>query len=255
MTAARAASHTRTAAARRTPTLRAASQLLLAFVTLVAATAGGALLLTVAENGTSSLHTLVIDIAIPSAIVIAAAAAAAVMVGAWSMAKGILLGLAFGALSTAGLELVRNIGFYEFNSMPGQLPELMGVLITNRIMDGPDLASNLIGWADHVWNGAAFGVIYAVIVGGFPRRRSHWVGAAMGAAYGLALGTGFLLSPVSRATGAGIFGSIFGAKYVIRGQGSVDEEGTRWTPADIPPFPPGARPGGIAGRGQRVQRA
>ncbi len=148
-------------------------------------------------------------------IAAAAAVAAAAMVGARSMAKGILLGLAFGALSTAGLELVRNIGFYEFNSMPGQLPELMGVLITNRIMDGPDLASNLIGWADHVWNGAAFGVTYAVIVGGFPRRRSHWVGAAMGAAYGLALGTGFLLSPVSRATGAGIFGSIIGAKYVI----------------------------------------
>lgn len=196
-------------------TVRTAAQVLLALVVLVAATAGGALLLAVAENGSSSLHTLVIEIAIPSAIVIGAAGAAAAMIGARRLAKGIILGLAFGALSTAGLELVRNIGFYQFNSMPGQLPELMGVLITNRIMDGPDLASNLIGWADHVWNGAAFGVTYAVIVGGFPRRRSHWIGAGMGAIYGLALGTGFLLSPVSRATGAGIFGSILGAKYVI----------------------------------------
>jgi hypothetical protein len=113
------------------------------------------------------------------------------------------------------LELVRNIGFYEFNSMPGQLPELMGVLITNRIMLGPDLASNIIGWGDHVWNGALFGVTYILLLGGAPRRKRHWYGAGLGAVFGLVIGTGFLLSPVSRATGAGIFGSIFGAKYVV----------------------------------------
>lgn len=194
---------------------RSLLQLALAGVVLAAATAGGAVLLAIAENGNASLETLVLDVAIPAAGLIVLVAAASRLLGLRSLTRAILLGLLFGTLSTAALELVRNIGFYQFQAMPGQLPELMGVLITNRIMFGPDLASNLVGWLDHIWNGALFGVTFVLLVGGSPRGRSHWYGVGLGVVFGLVLGTGFLLSPVSRATGAGIFGSVLGAKYVV----------------------------------------
>lgn len=89
------------------------------------------------------------------------------------------------------------------------------MLLTNRMMQGPDLASNLAGWGDHAWNGAMFAVPYVLAVGGFPRRGRHWHGAAMGAVYGALLGTGFLLSPVPRALGVGVFGSDFGARFAV----------------------------------------
>jgi hypothetical protein len=185
---------------------------------LLAATLGGALMLAVAENGNASYQTLTLYVTVPASALIFLAAAAARMVGLRSFARAIALGLLFGAISTAGLEVVRNIAFYEFNSMPGQLPELMGVLVTNRIMLGPTIGSDIVGWALHVWNGAAFGVTFALLVGGFPRSsryRSNWYGTGLGVAFGVLVGTGFLASPVSRATGAGIFGSVIGAKYDI----------------------------------------
>lgn len=190
-------------------------RLVLSGVALLAATAGGAILLAVAENGNAALQTLMVDVAAPAAAIVIVLAVSGRLSGNQPLSRAIALGLGFGAVATVGLELVRNIGFYAFDSMPGQLPELMGVLMTGRIMQGPDVVSNLLGWTDHFWNGALFGVIYLVLVGGFPRRRPHWTGASIGVVYGLLLGTGFLASPVSRATGAGLFGSIIGQKYTI----------------------------------------
>lgn len=183
-------------------------------IALLAATLSGEILLAVAENGNASFETLILYVALPALAVLALTTAAGAALGLQRFVRGVLLGAAFGALATVALELVRNVGFYEFNSMPGQLPELMGVLMTNRIMDGPDLLSNVLGWADHFWNGATLGITYALLLGGAPRHRSHWYGAGAGALFGLVVGTGFLASPVSRATGAGLFGSIFGMKYV-----------------------------------------
>lgn len=191
------------------------AQLALTGVVLLAATAGGALTLAIAENGNASYQALTLYVTVPASVAIFLAAGVARVAGLASFARAVVLGLAFGAASTAGLELVRNIGFYEFGSMPGQLPELMGVLVTNRIMLGPTIGSDIVGWALHVWNGALFGVTFALLAGGSPRRKGHWHGAALGLAFGLVIGTGFLASPVSRATGAGIFGSVMGAKYVI----------------------------------------
>lgn len=94
---------------------------------------------------------------------------------------------------------------------------LMGVLLRDQIMQGPDTASNIAGWTYHVWNSGMFGVTYAVLLGGFPFRRfgGAVAGTLMGTGYGLALGTGFLLSPVPKAVGAGVFGTDFGAKFAI----------------------------------------
>ncbi len=55
------------------------------------------------------------------------------------------------------------------------------------------------------------------MLGGFPFHRSGGAvaGTLMGTGYGLALGTGFLLSPVPKTVGAGMFGADFGAKFAI----------------------------------------
>ncbi|MFF0628780.1 hypothetical protein [Streptomyces sp. NPDC004296] len=90
-------------------------------------------------------------------------------------------------------------------------------LLKNQIMQGPDTASNITGWTDHVWNGAMFGITYAVMVGGFPfrKRGGGTAGALMGMAYGLMLGVGFLGSPVPNAVGAGEWGADMWPKFQI----------------------------------------
>lgn len=106
----------------------------------------------------------------------------------------IVSGLAAGAMATIGLEIVRTVGFH-LGGMPGDLPRLLGVLITDRFMLGPSTVSDVLGYAYHFWNGACFGLIFAVILG---RRRLWWpIG------YGILIGAGFLASPAVQAMGVG----------------------------------------------------
>lgn len=91
------------------------------------------------------------------------------------------------------------------------------MLPTGRIVQGPDLASNMAGRGGHAFNGAVFGVILAVLVGGFASHQRGGTGPAtlVGAGYGPLLGTGFLISPVPKAVGAGFFGADFGARFAV----------------------------------------
>jgi hypothetical protein len=109
----------------------------------------------------------------------------------------ILAGAGAGILATAGLEVVRGIS-YHYGGMPGNLPELMGVLLTGRIMEGPNVLSDLAGWGYHFWNGLCFGVIYAIVFG----RRRAWVGIV----YGVLIGFAFLISPAVSSLGIGFMG-------------------------------------------------
>jgi hypothetical protein len=99
------------------------------------------------------------------------------------------------------LEAVRYTGF-RLGYMPGNLPQLMGVLLLDRFALGPSTLSNLAGFAYHFWNGAAFGILFALLLNG----RSRWWGIP----YGLAIGVGFMVSPVVQALGVGYFGVNFG---------------------------------------------
>jgi hypothetical protein len=117
-----------------------------------------------------------------------------------AIARSIVWGALAGALATIPLEAVRISG-YLLGFMPGNLPRLMGVLLLNRFALGPSTASDIAGWAYHFWNGASFGVIYVLIFGAARR----WVGVL----YGIAVGVGFMLSPVVVALGAGYFGLQF----------------------------------------------
>lgn len=196
------------------PRLAAVADLMASTVVLAGATASGALLFAIAQGGYASFPDLVKGWGVAGALAVVVAAVAARIAAGPRLLRAVAVGAVAGIVGTGGLELVREIGFRQFHSMPGDIAMLMGVLLTNRIMDGPDTTSNLAGWADHVWNGAMFGVIFAVLVGGFPRLR-RGVAVLAGIGYGLLLGTGFLLSPVPVAIGAGRFGADFGPRFAV----------------------------------------
>ena len=120
-----------------------------------------------------------------------------------------LVGLLAGVIGTVGLEAVRITSFRAFNGMPGDLPQLLGVLLLNRFMEGPSTFSTVLGYLYHFWNGACFGMIFAIILG---KRRWFW-----GTIYGLLVGTGFLLSPATTALGVGVFASQMPAMQVTVG--------------------------------------
>lgn len=114
------------------------------------------------------------------------------------LTRRILIGAISGVIATVGLEVVRIFGF-KMGWMPGDMPKLLGVLLTNRFMEGPSAGSNILGYAYHYWNGASFGIIYAVLFG----RKPVWWGLI----YALLIGTGFLLSPSVNAMGVGFMGT------------------------------------------------
>ena len=70
---------------------------------------------------------------------------------------------------------------------------------------GPTAASTLGGFAYHFWNGACFGIIFALGRFNLP---GWWA-----IPYGAAVGVGFLISPVVQGLGVGIFGVNFGWQY------------------------------------------
>jgi hypothetical protein len=133
---------------------------------------------------------------LPSIVFLAAIAVFARRGEAW-LSRTIVLGALAGAIATVALEIVRLVGFY-FDYMPGNLPRLMGVLLLDRFALGPSPASDIAGWTYHFWNGASLGIIYSLMLG----TRRRWLGGI----FGLAVGLGFLVSPVVISLGVGYFG-------------------------------------------------
>jgi hypothetical protein len=134
---------------------------------------------------------------IPTVLGVVAIYAVARARGHRRLSNHLAAGAAVGALATVGLEVVR-IASFRLGGMPGDLPRLMGVLLTDRFMAGPSPVSDVLGWAYHFWNGAAFGLVFTLLLG---RRPLGWT-----TIYGLLLGLGFLASPVVKSMGIGPFG-------------------------------------------------
>jgi hypothetical protein len=114
-----------------------------------------------AQAGYSTLHDLASLAIIPAAILLVLAWAYLRNSSAAGLAGLIRDGAIAGALATVALEAVRYSGF-RMGFMPGNLPELMGVLLFDRLALGPTAASTLGGFAYHSWNGACFGIIFAL---------------------------------------------------------------------------------------------
>ncbi len=151
----------------------------------------------VAQAGYAKLSVLGKTVLLPSIVLMVGIVALAMRVGYGRLVNRTLAGAAAGVLATVGLEIVRATSFH-FGGMPGDMPRLLGVLLTDRFMQGPSVGSDLLGWGYHFWNGAAFGIIFTVVLG---RRSLRWAEL-----YGQLIGFGFLLSPAVKSLGIGFMG-------------------------------------------------
>ncbi len=151
-----------------------------------------------AQAGLAPMSSLGLWLLIPSLLLLGIVAGVTAWRGHRRLSNRILAGAVAGFVATFGLEAVRATSFHVFEGMPGDLPRLLGVLLTDRFMLGPSLLSDVLGWTYHFWNGAAFGIIFAVLLG-----RGSILGAL---AYGLLVGIGFLLSPAVKSLGVGFMG-------------------------------------------------
>ncbi len=168
---------------------------------LVMAAAAAPTAFPLSQIGVGSLHTLGLELVLPAALFLPGAFFALWISGHREVARLMLRGATAGAVATFALEAIRYPGF-KLGSMPGNLPELMRVLLLDRFALGPSIASTLAGFGYHFWNGACFGIIFALLKG----RLSRWWAVP----YALAIGIGFLVSPVVQALGVGLFGKDFG---------------------------------------------
>lgn len=157
-----------------------------------------------AETGAADLSSLALKYLIPSAALIFIIIGITWFLKYNNLKKQIVNGIVAGLVATIALEIVREIGF-RLGGMTGDLPKLMGVLLLDKFAEGPGFWSNIAGWAYHFWNGAVFGIIYSLLLG----RGKTW----MVIVYGLILGIGFMISPVTRTLGIGAFGFEFKDGY------------------------------------------
>ncbi len=157
-----------------------------------------------AQAGISSFSTMALQLLLPSALLIVIMILVSKKLKYYDIKRMALNGLVAGFLSTIALEIVREIGF-RMGAMPGDLPRLMGVLMLNHFASGPDIWSDLAGWSYHFWNGAAFGVIFSLLLG----QSKSWQGIL----YGLIIAAGFMVSPVVKSLGIGFFGIDFKDGY------------------------------------------
>lgn len=153
-----------------------------------------------------NLKSLGAFVLLPSVALMGAAMAAAWRCGAKDLARAAARGIAWGIVATVALEAIRWPGF-RMGWMPGDLPRFMGVQLLGQFSEGPSVLSDLVGRAYHFWNGACFGVTFALLAG----RPSWWKGMA----YGVAVGIGFMASPVVVGLGIGRFGVDFGPQFAI----------------------------------------
>ncbi|HEY9267121.1 MAG TPA: hypothetical protein VIQ11_21210 [Mycobacterium sp.] len=198
-----------TTPAKTTGVVSQTGELLATGLALLAAAAGGAGLFALSATERWAFQDVLLRVGAPAAVVLILVLVVATALRWQRLARAIVVGGLAGMIATLGLEAVRITGFRVFHSMPGDLPTLMGIKATGRIMVGPNTVSTFVGYLDHFWNGALFGVIFALIIGGFPARRGRWGAVLLGAAYGLVLGYGFAAGPVPRSLGVGgIFSTV-----------------------------------------------
>ena len=161
-------------------------------------------LFVIAQTGIAQLSSLATRFLIPSVALILIIIISSSILKYADIVRLTVNGIIAGMIATIALEIFRESGF-RLGSMPGELPRLMGVLILNQFAAGPDIRSDLAGWAYHFWNGAAFGIIFSLLLA----QSKLWQGVL----YGLLIGVGFMISPVVKSLGIGRFGIEFKNGY------------------------------------------
>lgn len=151
-----------------------------------------------AQAGYAKMSYLGTHLLLPSIILLVIVFIVALFRDHQRLTNRILAGAAAGFVATLGLEVVRATSFH-LGGMPGDMPQLLGVLLTDRFMLGPSALSTTLGYLYHFWNGISFGIIFAVLFG---RKSVLWA-----LVYAQLIGIGFLLSPAVKAMGIGFMGS------------------------------------------------
>ncbi len=150
-----------------------------------------------AQAGIAKLSVTGKFVLLPSILILAVILLIARARGYTTLARRLVVGSTAGLVATFGLEIVRIVSF-RLGGMPGDMPRLLGVLLTDRFMVGPSVLSDILGWGYHFWNGVAFGLIFVLVLG---RRSLVWT-----IIYGQLFGIGFLASPAVKSLGIGAFG-------------------------------------------------
>lgn len=150
-----------------------------------------------AQAGVAKLSVTGKFVLLPSIILLAVIYLVARARGYGELTRRLTVGALAGVGATSGLEIVRTISF-RLGGMPGDMPRLLGVLLTDRFMAGPSVWSDVLGYGYHFWNGIAFGLVFVLIFG---RRSLLWT-----LIYGQLIGLGFLASPAVKSLGIGAFG-------------------------------------------------
>ena len=171
---------------------------LLAGLLILAAAGVSPNIFVAAQAGVADMKDMGLWLLLPSIVILLTALLFAWIRDYTRLVNRVVAGAAAGVIATVGLEVVRMYSFHH-GGMPGDLPRLMGVLLTDRFMLGPSPLSDTLGYAYHYWNGAAFGIVFAVVLG---RKAIYW-----GVVYGVIIATVFLLSPPVQALGIGLMGS------------------------------------------------
>ena len=153
-----------------------------------------------AQAGANELSTMAIQFLIPSIALIIILILLFDRLKFKDISRLAINGIIAGILSTIALQIIRETGF-RLGTMPGDMPRLMGVLLLNQFASGPNFWSDLAGWAYHFWNGASFGIIFSLLVG----QSKPWNGIL----FGVLIGIGFMVSPVVKSLGIGVFGLEF----------------------------------------------
>ena len=178
-------------------------KLLIAFI-LLALAAISPNLFVAAQAGVAPFSSLAIQFLLPSVALIFLVTIISKILKYTDIFRLAVNGISAGIISSVVLEIFRESGF-RLGMMPGDLPRLMGVLLLNQFASGPDKWSDLAGWSYHFWNGAAFGLIFSLLLG----KSKMWQGLL----YGLLISIGFMISPVVKSLGIGLFGVDFKSGY------------------------------------------
>ena len=156
------------------------------------------------QAGYGNFSTLAITVLLPSITLVFVIIFFAQKNKLYELKRLSLNGIKAGIAATVSLEIIREAGFH-LGAMPGDLPRLMGVLLLNKFASGPDVYSDIAGWLYHFWNGAAFGLIFSILFG-----KSKSI---EGILFGLVIAIGFMISPVVKSLGIGVFGKDFKNGY------------------------------------------
>lgn len=162
------------------------AEVALTVVALLCAAIGPNILVIALTPGMPGMPVLARWLLLPSLPALALVATVAVARGHTRLANRIWTGVWVGAAGTAALDAVRLTGF-SLGLMPGNMPRMFGVLLLDRMAEGPTGVSDLAGYLYHYWVGACFGLTYTLLCG-----RTPWWG---GLIWGLVIEVGMMTTP------------------------------------------------------------